>query len=107
MYGRRRVWSDIGTLSILWSQPVTALQIMSPDGIWRYVKHIPNGLVRTTTTTSPGSYNSFACVLRIISGLYCSICLNIIRYSWDHDRRLEFRSRASNTGRRSRTIGTR
>ena len=39
--------SDIGAVSILWSQPVTALQILSPDGKWRYVKHVPNGLVRT------------------------------------------------------------
>ncbi|PIL28642.1 hypothetical protein GSI_08684 [Ganoderma sinense ZZ0214-1] len=45
----KNVWlkghTDIGTITILWSQPVTALQIMSPDGKWRYVKHIPNGLV--------------------------------------------------------------
>ncbi|KAI0703895.1 Clavaminate synthase-like protein [Cerioporus squamosus] len=45
----KNVWlkghTDIGTVTILWSQPVTALQIMSPDGKWRYVKHIPNGLV--------------------------------------------------------------
>ncbi|KAI0752450.1 Clavaminate synthase-like protein [Daedaleopsis nitida] len=45
----KNVWmkghTDIGTISILWSQPVTALQIMSPDGKWRYVKHIPNGVI--------------------------------------------------------------
>ncbi|KAI0703872.1 Clavaminate synthase-like protein [Cerioporus squamosus] len=45
----KNVWlkghTDIGSITILWSQPVTALQIMSPDGKWRYVKHIPNGLV--------------------------------------------------------------
>ncbi|KAI0630153.1 Clavaminate synthase-like protein [Trametes polyzona] len=45
----KNVWmkghTDIGTISILWSQPVTALQIRSPDGVWRYVKHIPNGLI--------------------------------------------------------------
>ncbi|KAI0703873.1 Clavaminate synthase-like protein [Cerioporus squamosus] len=45
----KNVWmkghTDIGTISILWSQPVTALQIMSPDGKWRYVKHIPNGII--------------------------------------------------------------
>ena len=36
---------DFGSITILWSQPVTALQIMSPDGKWRWVKHIPNALV--------------------------------------------------------------
>ncbi|KAI0708358.1 Clavaminate synthase-like protein [Earliella scabrosa] len=45
----KNVWmkghTDIGTLSILWSQPVTALQILCPDGNWRYVKHIPNGII--------------------------------------------------------------
>ncbi|RPD60559.1 Clavaminate synthase-like protein [Lentinus tigrinus ALCF2SS1-7] len=45
----KNVWmkghTDIGTISILWSQPVTALQILSPDGKWRYAKHIPNGLI--------------------------------------------------------------
>ncbi|KAM5546255.1 hypothetical protein V8D89_000381 [Ganoderma adspersum] len=45
----KNVWmkghADIGAVSILWSQPVTALQILSPDGKWRYVKHIPNGLI--------------------------------------------------------------
>ncbi|TBU25818.1 Clavaminate synthase-like protein [Dichomitus squalens] len=37
--------TDFGTITILWSQPVTALQILSPDGVWRFVKHIPNALV--------------------------------------------------------------
>ncbi|KAI0752451.1 Clavaminate synthase-like protein [Daedaleopsis nitida] len=45
----KNVWmkghTDIGTISMLWSQSVTALQIMSPDGKWRYVKHIPNGII--------------------------------------------------------------
>ncbi|PIL28641.1 hypothetical protein GSI_08683 [Ganoderma sinense ZZ0214-1] len=45
----KNVWmkghADIGAVSILWSQPVTALQILSPDGKWRYVKHVPNGLI--------------------------------------------------------------
>lgn len=36
---------DFGTVTILWSQPVAALQIMSPDGKWRWVKHIDNALV--------------------------------------------------------------
>ncbi|KAI0672039.1 Clavaminate synthase-like protein [Trametes maxima] len=37
--------TDFGTITILWSQPVTALQIFSPDGKWRWIKHIPNALV--------------------------------------------------------------
>ncbi|KAM5546258.1 hypothetical protein V8D89_000384 [Ganoderma adspersum] len=44
----KNVWmkgrTDGGTISLLWSQPVVALQIMSPDGRWRYVKHVPNGI---------------------------------------------------------------
>ncbi|KAI0649643.1 Clavaminate synthase-like protein [Trametes meyenii] len=45
----KNVWlkghTDFGTVTILWSQPVSGLQIMSPDGKWRWVKHIPNALV--------------------------------------------------------------
>ncbi|KAI0071947.1 Clavaminate synthase-like protein [Panus rudis PR-1116 ss-1] len=36
---------DFGTITILWSQPVASLQILSRDGKWRWVKHIPNALV--------------------------------------------------------------
>lgn len=44
---RFTTWSpDIGTISILWSQPISALQILSPDGKWRWIKHIDNALVR-------------------------------------------------------------
>ncbi|PIL28654.1 hypothetical protein GSI_08696 [Ganoderma sinense ZZ0214-1] len=45
----KNVWmkghTDIDALSMLWSQPVTALQVLSPDGKWRYVKHIPNSII--------------------------------------------------------------
>ncbi|TCD61508.1 hypothetical protein EIP91_008305 [Steccherinum ochraceum] len=45
----KNVWlkghTDFGSVSILWSQPVTALQLICPDGKWRYVSHIPNALV--------------------------------------------------------------
>ncbi|KAH9944883.1 Clavaminate synthase-like protein [Amylocystis lapponica] len=45
----KNVWlkghTDFGTVSILWSQPVAALQILSPDGQWRWIKHIDNALV--------------------------------------------------------------
>ncbi|TBU47752.1 Clavaminate synthase-like protein [Dichomitus squalens] len=37
--------TDIGTITVLWSQPISALQIMSPDGKWRWVRHIENALV--------------------------------------------------------------
>ncbi|PCH36841.1 Clavaminate synthase-like protein [Wolfiporia cocos MD-104 SS10] len=36
---------DYGTVTILWSQPVAALQIMCADGKWRWIKHIDNALV--------------------------------------------------------------
>ncbi|TFK89218.1 Clavaminate synthase-like protein [Polyporus arcularius HHB13444] len=44
-----KVWlkghTDFGTITILYSQPVSALQILSPDNKWRWVRHIPNALV--------------------------------------------------------------
>ncbi|TBU57580.1 Clavaminate synthase-like protein, partial [Dichomitus squalens] len=45
----KNVWmkghTDGGTVSLLWSQPIIALQLMSPDGNWRYVQHVPNGII--------------------------------------------------------------
>ncbi|KAI0089597.1 Clavaminate synthase-like protein [Irpex rosettiformis] len=45
----QQVWlkghTDIGSITILWSQPVSALQILSPDGQWRWIRHIDNALV--------------------------------------------------------------
>ncbi|KAI0767702.1 Clavaminate synthase-like protein [Fomes fomentarius] len=45
----KSVWlkghTDIGTITILWSQPISALQVMSPDGKWKWVRHIDNALV--------------------------------------------------------------
>ncbi|KAJ8089879.1 hypothetical protein PM082_018457 [Marasmius tenuissimus] len=45
----KQVWlkghKDIGSITILWSQPVGGLQILSPDGKWRWVKHMENALV--------------------------------------------------------------
>jgi len=45
----KNVWlkghTDFTTISILWSQPIASLQIVCPDGKWRYVKHTPNALV--------------------------------------------------------------
>jgi isopenicillin N synthase-like dioxygenase len=36
---------DYGTITILWSQPVAGLQILSPDGKWRWIRHIDNAIV--------------------------------------------------------------
>ncbi|KAG6884205.1 hypothetical protein C0992_006765 [Termitomyces sp. T32_za158] len=45
----KNVWlkghTDFGSLSLLWSQPVSALQILDPQGNWKWVKHIDNALV--------------------------------------------------------------
>ncbi|TFK45779.1 Clavaminate synthase-like protein [Heliocybe sulcata] len=37
--------TDFGGITVLWSQPVAALQILSPEGKWLWVKHIENALV--------------------------------------------------------------
>ncbi|KZT63265.1 Clavaminate synthase-like protein [Daedalea quercina L-15889] len=45
----KNVWlkghTDFGSVSILWSQPVASLQILSSDGKWQYIKHLENALV--------------------------------------------------------------
>ncbi|CAL1710344.1 unnamed protein product [Somion occarium] len=45
----KNVWlkghTDLGGITLLWSQPVSALQILSPDGKWRWAKHIDNALI--------------------------------------------------------------
>ncbi|EPQ50491.1 Clavaminate synthase-like protein [Gloeophyllum trabeum ATCC 11539] len=45
----KNVWlkghTDLNCLTVLWSQPVAALQILSPNGRWQFVKHMENGLV--------------------------------------------------------------
>ena len=38
--------TDFGTITILWSQPVGGLQIRTPEGEWKWVRHIDNALVR-------------------------------------------------------------
>jgi len=37
--------TDLGSITILWNQPVSALQLLCPDGQWRWIKYIPNSLV--------------------------------------------------------------
>ncbi|KAH7909409.1 hypothetical protein BJ138DRAFT_1155324 [Hygrophoropsis aurantiaca] len=48
----KNVWlkghTDIGSITILWSQPVGGLQILSPDGKWRWIRHLDNALVINT-----------------------------------------------------------
>jgi len=45
----KNVWmkghTDIGSVTVLWSQPISALQILCKDGKWRWIKHIDNALV--------------------------------------------------------------
>ncbi|KAJ7672421.1 hypothetical protein DFH06DRAFT_1319843 [Mycena polygramma] len=45
----KNVWlkghTDIGTITVLYSQPVAALQILAQDGKWKWIKHIENALV--------------------------------------------------------------
>ncbi|KAJ7766321.1 hypothetical protein DFH07DRAFT_737298, partial [Mycena maculata] len=38
-------WLDIGTITVLYSQSISALQILWKDGQWKWIKHIENGLV--------------------------------------------------------------
>ncbi|KAJ7677955.1 hypothetical protein DFH06DRAFT_563295 [Mycena polygramma] len=45
----KNVWlkghTDLNTITVLYSQPVAALQILGRDGQWKWVKHIENALV--------------------------------------------------------------
>ncbi|KAJ6453599.1 Clavaminate synthase-like protein [Mycena sanguinolenta] len=45
----KNVWfkghTDFGTITVVYSQPIAALQILGPDGKWRWIKHIENALV--------------------------------------------------------------
>ncbi|KAF9457899.1 hypothetical protein BDZ94DRAFT_161733 [Collybia nuda] len=45
----KNVWlkghTDIGTVSILYSQPVAALQILTRSGQWKWVKHMENAAI--------------------------------------------------------------
>ncbi|KAJ8519078.1 hypothetical protein ONZ45_g3929 [Pleurotus djamor] len=45
----KHVWlkghTDFGTITILWSQPVSGLQILTKQGQWKWIKHIENALV--------------------------------------------------------------
>ncbi|KAF9444189.1 Clavaminate synthase-like protein [Macrolepiota fuliginosa MF-IS2] len=45
----KNVWlkghTDIGTVTLLYSQPVASLQILTPEGKWKYARHIDNALL--------------------------------------------------------------
>ncbi|KAF5352048.1 hypothetical protein D9758_009408 [Tetrapyrgos nigripes] len=46
----RGVWlskghTDLGTVTLLYSQAVSALQVLGVDGRWRWVKHVDNALI--------------------------------------------------------------
>jgi len=45
----KNVWlkghTDFGSITVLYSQPVAALQIMTKEGQWKWVRHIENALV--------------------------------------------------------------
>ncbi|KAF9011700.1 Clavaminate synthase-like protein [Cyathus striatus] len=48
----RNVWlrghTDLGTITILHSQPVAALQVLTKDNAWKWVRHIENALIINT-----------------------------------------------------------
>lgn len=52
-------FSDIGSISVLWSRPISALQILGQDGKWRWIRHIDNALVGPL----PSSYTHFTSLL--------------------------------------------
>ena len=37
--------SDFNSITILWSQPITSLEVLMPDNKWRFVRHRPNAIV--------------------------------------------------------------
>lgn len=39
---------DFVSLTLLFSQPVSALQIMTKDGKWKWVKHVENAIVSSS-----------------------------------------------------------
>lgn len=50
---------DTGTISILYSQPVAALQILALDGTWKWIKHIDNAIVRVQSVLRTIIHSSF------------------------------------------------
>ncbi|KAF7368490.1 hypothetical protein MVEN_00172200 [Mycena venus] len=48
----KNVWlkghTDMGSITVLYSQPISALQVLGRDGKWKWIKHIENALVINT-----------------------------------------------------------
>ena len=53
--------SDHGTITVLYSQPVAALQILGRDGKWLWVKHVENALVCIRFLPVHWNLNTFLC----------------------------------------------
>ncbi|KAK0229459.1 hypothetical protein EDD85DRAFT_912020 [Armillaria nabsnona] len=66
---------DIDCVSVLWSQPIGGLQILSPDGKWRWVKHMDNALV-----INAGDGLDFLC-----GGYYPPTCHRVIQPPADQE----------------------
>ncbi|KAI0369051.1 Clavaminate synthase-like protein [Pilatotrama ljubarskyi] len=37
--------TDFNAVSLLYSQPIVSLQVLMPDNVWRFVRHVPDALV--------------------------------------------------------------
>ncbi|KAJ7915179.1 hypothetical protein B0H13DRAFT_2000692 [Mycena leptocephala] len=46
---KKHLWipghTDLGSVSFLYSQPIAGLQVLSPDGKWRYIRHYPEHII--------------------------------------------------------------
>ncbi|KAF7366837.1 hypothetical protein MSAN_00942200 [Mycena sanguinolenta] len=69
----KNVWlkghTDLGSITVLYSQPVSALQILGQDGKWRWIRHIENALVSSTRAT-PWSFSQVAITKPQFTELY-------------------------------------
>jgi isopenicillin N synthase-like dioxygenase len=52
--------TDFGSITLLWSQPVSALQILEPDGRWTWVRHVPNAIVSVICVDYSGVFIKFS-----------------------------------------------
>ncbi|KAI0341627.1 Clavaminate synthase-like protein [Trametopsis cervina] len=69
----KQVWlkghTDVGSITILWSQPVSGLQILSREGEWKWIRHIDNALV----------INAGDCMEFLSGGFYTSTIHRVIQ----------------------------
>ncbi|KAF5349237.1 hypothetical protein D9756_009415 [Leucocoprinus leucothites] len=61
--------TDFGTVTLLYSQPVAALQVMTRQGVWKWVRHIENAIVVNT-----GDAMEF-----LSGGYYCATIHRVIQ----------------------------